>query len=381
MEINRKIVDIVKLKFPNQDFIPLHTPTFGGNEKKYLNDCIDSTFVSSVGKFVNDFEKSIASYTGAKYAIATVNGTNALQIALLVAGVKSGDEVITQALSFIATTNAISYCNASPIFVDIDKTNFGMSPEALIAFLTMNAEVKIDGCFNKVTGKKISACVPMHTYGFPCRIDEINQICNEWGIALVEDSAESLGSFYKSKHTGTFGKLGIFSLNGNKTITAGGGGVIITDDESLAKKAKHLTTQAKIPHAWEFNHDNIGYNFRMPNLNAALACAQLEQLEVFIENKRNLTDYYSQQFEGLPIKMISETMGARANQWLNTIIFSDLQTRNNFLKFSNENGVMTRPAWELLNTLPMFDKCQSDKLSNSRWAYERLVNIPSSVRL
>lgn len=381
MEINRKIVDIVKEKFPNQDFIPLHTPTFGGNEKKYLNNCIDSTFVSSVGEFVNDFEKSIASYTGAKYAVATVNGTNALQIALQVAGVKSGEEVITQALSFIATANAICYCNASPIFVDIDKSNFGMSPEALLAFLIMNAEVNKEGCFNRITGKKISACVPMHTYGFPCRIDEINQICNDWGIVLVEDSAESLGSFYKGKHTGTFGKLGIFSLNGNKTITAGGGGVIITDDEWLANKAKHLTTQAKIPHPWEFNHDNIGYNYRMPNLNAALACAQLEQLEGFIENKRNLSDYYSQQFEKLPIKMISEAVGARANQWLNTIIFSDIHARNNFLKFSNGNGVMTRPAWELLNTLLMFKKCQSDSLENSKRLSVRLVNIPSSVRL
>jgi perosamine synthetase len=376
-----KIVNVIKSKFPDKDFIPLHEPTFGGNEKRYLNECIDSTFVSSVGKFVNRFEEEIVEYTGAKYAVATVNGTNALQIALVVAGVERGDEVITQALSFIATANAISYCGASPIFVDVDKSNFGLSPKALNSFLETNAEIKVNGCFNKTTGNRIAACVPMHTYGFPCRIDEIQQVCIEWNIILVEDSAESLGSFYKGKHTGTFGKLGIFSFNGNKTITSGGGGVIITDDESSATLAKHLTAQAKVPHSWEFRHDHIGYNFRMPNLNAALACAQLEQLELFIEKKRALTDYYAGQFADLPVTMLTEHSEARSNQWLNTLMFATLEDRNKFLKYSNSNGVMTRPAWELLNTLPMFDKCQTDNLSISQWAYQRLVNIPSTVIL
>ena len=269
---------------PNE-FIPLHEPRFVGNEKKYLNDCIDSTFVSSVGEYVKRFEEMLCEITGAKYAIATVNGTNALQIALILSGVQEKDEVITQSLSFIATSNAIAYVGATPHYIDVDKDTMGMSPDSLEKHLSNIAEIKNDACYNKETGNRISACVPMHTFGLPLRIDKIKEICDKYGIALVEDAAESLGSDYKGKHTGTFGDIGILSFNGNKIVTAGGGGAIITDNEELATRAKHLTTTAKIPHQWEYAHDEIGYNFRMPNLNAALVCAQLENLPSFIQSK------------------------------------------------------------------------------------------------
>ena len=320
--------------------------------------------------------------TGAKHAVAIVNGTNALHISLIVAGVKPQDEVITQALSFIATANAITYCNATPIFVDVDKDTLGMSPKALKHFMENNAEVKNDGyCYNKKTGRKIAACVPMHTFGLPCKIDEILTICKQWNIALVEDAAESIGSYYKNKHTGTFGEVGVFSFNGNKTITCGGGGALITDNEQLAKKAKHLTTQAKMSHKWEFNHDEIGYNYRMPNLNAALACAQLEQLSKFVENKRELAQAYRQFFEKMNILFVTEIIEAKANYWLNSIVLEDRNERDEFLTLTNNAGVMTRPAWELMTTLPMFVNCQADELINSKWLVNRLVNIPSSIRI
>jgi perosamine synthetase len=376
------IINFIKSQFQKQDFIPLHEPHFTGNEKKYLNECIDSTFVSSVGKFVDEFEIKLAEYTGAKYAVACVNGTNGLHMALLVAGVKPNEEVITQALSFIATANAISYSGANPVFVDVDKDTLGMSPKALDKFLSENAEKKSDGfSYNKNTGRKIAACVPMHTFGFPCRIDEIAEICTKWNITLIEDAAESIGSSYKQKHTGTFGKMGVFSFNGNKTITCGGGGAIITNDEALAKKAKHLTTQAKVPHAWEFVHDHIGYNYRMPNLNAALAVAQLEQLPYFIENKLQLAEQYNTFFGSLNIPFITAIARARANHWLNVIVLENRTQRDEFLEATNKNGVMTRPVWELTHRLPMFINCQTDGLANSIWLADRLVNIPSSVRL
>jgi len=259
------VVDFIRSVYKTDSFIPLHEPRFSGNEKKYLNECIDSTFVSSVGKFVDEFENKIASYTGAKYAIATSNGTSALHISLLISGVESGDEVITQPLTFVATCNAISYCNASPVFIDVDKDTMGMSPIALESFLKANTTVKNQQCVNKSTGSIIKACIPMHTFGHPCRIEEIQKICKEWHIILVEDSAESLGSFYNNQHTGTFGELGVISFNGNKVITSGGGGCILTNNEDLAKKAKHITTTAKEPHKWEYTHDMVGYNYRMPN--------------------------------------------------------------------------------------------------------------------
>lgn len=380
-QTNDIIAFIRKVFNQPEGFVPLHAPHFGGNEKKYLNDTIDSTFVSSVGAFVNRFEEEIAKYTGAKYAVACVNGTNALHIALLVNDVLPNDEVLSQALTFIATANAISYANAVPVFIDVDKDALGMSPKALQTFLENNAEKKQDGfTYNKTSGRRIKACVPMHTFGLPLRIDEIATICNEWNIALVEDAAESLGSYYKGVHTGRFGAIGTFSFNGNKTITCGGGGALITDDEAIAKRAKHLTTQAKVPHAWRFMHDEIGYNYRMPNLNAALACAQLEQLDSFLKNKRELANLYKDFFSGTAIQFVEEIENAKANYWLNVVLFESKEAQESFLKTTNGNGVMTRPVWDLMNTLPMFSNCQHDGLENSKWLADRLVNIPSSVR-
>lgn len=380
-QTNDIIAFIRKVFNQPEGFVPLHAPHFGGNEKKYLNDTIDSTFVSSVGAFVNRFEEEIAKYTGAKHAVACVNGTNALHIALLVNDVLPNDEVLSQALTFIATANAISYANAVPVFIDVDKDTLGMSPQALQTFLENNAEKKQDGfTYNKTSGRRIKACVPMHTFGLPLRIDEIATICNEWNIALVEDAAESLGSYYKGVHTGRFGAIGTFSFNGNKTITCGGGGALITDNEAIAKRAKHLTTQAKVPHAWRFMHDEIGYNYRMPNLNAALACAQLEQLDSFLENKRALANLYKVFFSGTAIQFVEEIENAKANYWLNVVLFESKEAQESFLKTTNGNGVMTRPVWDLMNTLPMFSNCQHDGIENSKWLADRLVNIPSSVR-
>lgn len=382
MKNTKEIISFIRQTFKeDKEFIPLHAPTFAGNEKKYLLETIDSTFVSSVGAFVNKFEEDFAKYTGSKYAIACVNGTNALQIALLLNDVKQEDEVLSQALTFIATANAISYVGATSIFIDVDKDTLGMSPTALKNFLIANAEKKADGfTYNKYTGKKISACVPMHTFGLLLRIDEIADICKEWNIALVEDAAESLGSYYKGVHTGNFGSVGTFSFNGNKTITCGGGGALITNDEKLAKRAKHLTTQAKLPHAWRFTHDEVGYNYRMPNLNAALVCAQLEQLDSFLKNKRELAEIYENYFHNSDIQFVKEIEGTKSNYWLNAIVFEDQEKQEAFLKQTNESGIMTRPVWDLMNTLPMFKDCQHDGLENSKWLADRLVNIPSSVR-
>lgn len=375
------IVDFIRETFKTTEFIPLHEPRFSGNEKKYLNDCIDSTFVSSVGKYVDTFEKEFAKTVGSNYAIATVNGTTALHISLILAGVEQDDEVITQPLTFIATANAICYCSAKPVFVDVDLDTMGLSPKSLEAFLQTNCEIKADKCINKTTGKTIKACVPMHTFGHPCRIDEIKAVCDEWHIVLVEDAAESLGSYYKEKHTGTFGKLGAFSFNGNKIITSGGGGVIVTDDEALAKRAKHITTTAKIPHKWEYVHDEIAYNYRLPNLNAALLCAQLEQLNGFLENKRMLAAEYKQFFTAQNIRFIEEPLNTRSNYWLNAVLLDDVKARDGFLEYTNSNGVMTRPIWALMNKLEMFKNCQHDELENALFLEERIVNIPSSVRL
>ena len=375
------VVDFIRSVYKTDSFIPLHEPRFSGNEKKYLNECIDSTFVSSVGKFVDEFENKIASYTGAKYAIATNNGTSALHISLLISGVESGDEVITQPLTFVATCNAISYCNAAPIFIDVDKDTMGMSPVALEAFLKENAIIKDQQCVNKSTGNIIKACVPMHTFGHPCRIDEIQRICKEWHITLVEDAAESLGSFYNNQHTGTFGELGVISFNGNKIITSGGGGCILTNSEELAKKAKHITTTAKEPHKWEYTHDLVGYNYRMPNLNAALIVAQLEQLEGFLKSKRFLAKSYEDFFNDGNIQFVSEPENSKSNYWLNSIILKDKIQRNLFLDETNSQSVMTRPIWTLMNKLPMFKEAQCGDLTNSEWLEERVVNIPSSVVL
>jgi len=361
------------------DFIPLHRPVFEGNERQYLIDCIDSNFVSSVGAKVTEFERKVAEFIGSKYAIATVNGTSALHVAIELAGVKPGDEVISQALTFIATCNAISYAGAKPLFVDVDIDTMGLSPVALKRFLEEHAEKRESGTFNKATGKKISACVPMHTFGLPCRIDEISKICYDWDIALIEDAAESLGSFVGSRHTGIFGSMATLSFNGNKIITTGGGGMIITDDPDLAKQAKHVTTTAKIPHPYEFVHDEIGYNYRMPNLNAALGCAQMERLDEFLMVKAQLADQWNTFFNNSGADFIKAIDGNKANHWLNTIILDTKEDRDKFLKVTNDNNVMTRPIWTLMSKLPMFKDCQTDCLENSLWLESRAVNIPSSV--
>ncbi|MDE5421906.1 LegC family aminotransferase [Ancylomarina sp. DW003] len=382
MQKYKNVVDKIRLIYnePN-DFIPMHAPVFIGNEKKYLEECIDSTFVSSVGKFVDRFEEMMADYTGAKNAVVCVNGTNALQLALLLVGVEREDEIITQALTFIATANAISYCGAHPVFLDVDKETMGLSPGAVENWLQDNAVLKDGACYNKNTGRRIKACVPMHSFGHPVRIDELIAVCEKYYIEIVEDAAESLGSYYKGKHTGTFARVGILSFNGNKTITTGGGGMLLFNDEELAKRAKHLTTQAKIPHVWEFAHDEIGYNYRMPNLNAAIGCAQLEKINKILESKRNIAKAYKEHFSDSTIEYFDEPKECRSNYWLNAILLANKEERDAFLKFTNENGVMTRPIWQLMNRLPMFKDCQTDDLTNSKWFEERVVNIPSSVKL
>lgn len=361
------------------EFIPLHRPTFKGNEKKYLTECIDTNYVSSVGKRVDEFEKKFAKFTGSKYAIATVNGTNALHIAIKLSKVEPGDEIISQALTFVATCNAISYSGATPIFVDVDKDTMGMSPRALKIFLQKNAEKHSKETFNKKTGKKIAACVPMHTFGFPCRIKEITDICADWNIVLIEDAAESLGSYVGKKHTGTFSSIASFSFNGNKILTTGGGGMLITDNITLAKKAKHITSTAKIPHAYEYIHDEIGYNYRMPNLNAALGCAQMEYLNEFLLKKKKLANHWQKFFKKRKIKFITPIKNTEANYWLNTLVLATRKEREKFLKYTNKNGVMTRPVWKLMTELNMFQDCQNDGLKNSLWLQDRVVNIPSSV--
>lgn len=373
-------LSFIQQLYPNQDFIALHEPKFFGNEKKYLNECIDSTYVSSIGKFVNKFEDMLAQYTKSKYAIATVNGTSALHIALKLVGTDKESEVITQALSFVATCNAINYCNASPIFLDVDRDSLGLSPKNLLHFLQENTIIKNDICYSKISGKKITAVIPMHTFGHPCAIEEIAKICEEFHIALVEDAAEGLGSFYNNKHLGTFGKLGILSFNGNKTITSGNGGMILTDDETLAKRAKHLTTTAKLVHPYHYEHDEIGYNYRLSNINAALGCAQMENLEKILENKRDLASLYADFFNSQNIKFIHEAKNAHSNYWLNTIELKDELQRDEFLHVSNQANIMTRPIWKLLNTLEMFQNAYCDDLSNSKYFEKRLVNIPSGMR-
>ena len=376
-----EFIDFVREVYGTKKNILLHEPKFIGNEKKYLNQSIDRTFVSTVGKFVDEFEEKIAKYVGAKHAIATTNGTSALHVSLILAGVKKNNEVITQPLNFVASSNAISYCNAEPIFIDVDRDTMGLSPSALKSFLNKNTTVKNKQCFNNKTKKVIKACVPMHSYGHPCRIDEIKQICDEYHIFLIEDAAESVGSFYKNRHTGTFGHLGVMSFNGNKIITAGGGGCIVTNDKVLAEKAKHLSTTAKVPHKWDFNHDMVGYNYRMPDINAALLLAQLENLNDFINNKRNLANKYEGFFKDRDCDFFKEPKNSKSNYWLNSIILKDKHQKDKFLEGTNSKGVMTRPIWTLMNKLPMFKDAQCDDLKNSKWFDKRVVNIPSSTTL
>jgi aminotransferase in exopolysaccharide biosynthesis len=373
-------IAFIKELFDSKEFIPLHVPIFLGKEKEYVNQTIDSTFVSSVGAFVDQFEHSMAQISNTQKAVAVVNGTVGLQVALRLAGVSSGDEVITQALTFVATANAIAYNNAHPLFIDVDLDTMGLSPQAVEAFLTEFGETREKGCYNKKTGRKIAACVPMHTFGFPVHLDELIAVCSKWNIPIVEDAAESLGSEYKGKPTGSFGRLGVFSFNGNKIVTCGGGGAIVTNDLSLGEKGKYLTTTAKIPHPYEYVHDELGHNYRMPNLNAALACAQLEQLDHFVANKRATALVYDAFFKTKGIKFRNENTDTNANYWLMCVELENKKDRELFLKETNDNKVMTRPIWQLMFRLPMYADCQRDEQINALFLEERIVNIPSSVR-
>ena len=375
-----EIIDFVKNQFQSKDFIPLHEPNFSGNEKKYVLDTIDSTFVSSVGAYVDKFELMLAKLSKTKKAVAVVNGTSGLQVALRLSGVESGDEVLTQALTFIATINAIIYNGASPVFIDVDIDTMGLSPNAVENFLEEFGELRDGICFNKKTNKKIAACMPMHTFGFPVHLDELMEVCNKWNIPIVEDAAESIGSEYKGMPTGSFGKLGVFSFNGNKIVTSGGGGAIVTNNIELGTKAKHLTTTAKVPHPYEYVHDEIGYNFRMPNLNAALACAQLEQLDSFIKNKRSLALEYNTFFKTKGINFRTELPNTKANYWLMCLQLENKFERDIFLRETNENKVMTRPIWQLIFKSSKYSNFQRDTQVNAIYLEERIVNIPSSVR-
>jgi perosamine synthetase len=360
-------------------FVPLHRPVFEGRERQYLVHCIDSNFVSSVGARVNEFEERIAAFTGSRFAIATVNGTTALHTALLLIGVQPGDEVLSQALTFVATCNAISYIGARPVFIDVDEDTLGMSPEALHRWLRANVRFEAGRAVNRTTGARLAACVPMHTFGLPLRIVEIAAICTEFGIPLVEDAAESLGSYVGKQHTGTFGQFATYSFNGNKVITTGGGGMITTDDPDLARRAKHLTTTAKLSHAWDFVHDEVGFNYRMPNLNAALGCAQIDNLPLILTIKAEVAGRYRDFCHANGLRFIDAPEGTTPNWWLNAIVLSDRSERDAFLAYTNARNTMTRPIWRLMSELEMFAGCQNDGLAMSRWLADRVVNLPSSV--
>ena len=375
-----EFIDLVRHVFSTDERIPLHAPCFRGKEKEYVIETIESTYVSSVGEYVDLFEKCISDYTGAAFAVATVSGTAALHIALILSGVRSGDEVITTPLTFVATCNAIRYCGADPVFVDVERESLGMCPQSLEKYLVNNAEVRDDGlCWNRNSGKIIRVCLPIHNLGHPAKVREIFGICNRNKIEVVEDAAESLGSFSNGIHSGRIGSTAILSFNGNKVITTGGGGALITDDENLAIKAKHLTTTAKQAHPWFFLHDQVGYNYRLPNINAALGCAQIEQISNFVMSKRELASLYHEWFIDRGIEFVLEPQDAISNYWLNAIILENRSERDNFLEFTNNQEVMTRAMWTPMHTLPMFNKCQRTSLDVAESIEARLVNIPSSV--
>lgn len=364
--------------------VALHEPCFGGNEWAYVKECIDTGWVSSVGSYVDRFEKDLADITGVRRAVATVNGTAALHISCLLAGVEPGDEVLTPALTFIATTNAVSYCGAIPHFVDSELRTLGMDPVALADYLQVVADVRTEGCYNKKTGRRIRAAVPMHTFGHPIDIDAMVEVCERFKIVLVEDAAESLGSFYKGRHTGQWGKVSALSFNGNKIVTTGGGGAILTNDEELGALAKHLTTTAKVPHRWEFNHDRIGFNYRMPNINAAMGCAQLEQLSGFVAQKRKLTQRYIDEFENVSgVSIFREQEFASSNYWLNVMLLDPecSNSRDLLLEKLNQNRFQSRPVWTLMYRLPMYSQCPRMDCPVAEGISDRLINIPSSVCL
>lgn len=376
------LFDFIETHYPKNDagVIPLHEPVLDGNEKKYLMDCIDTTFVSTVGAYVTEFEKYLKNITGAKHAIAMATGTSALHIAMIVTGVEEDTEVLTQPLTFIATCNAIKYVGADPVFIDVDDVSMGMCPLALQRFINEDAMQKEGGLYNKKTGKKISACLPMHVFGHGCQIDEIKKICDSYNIPLIEDAAEAIGSMYQGQHLGTFGIVGTLSFNGNKTITCGGGGALITNDDEIANKVRHLSTTARVQDAYEFTHDQVGYNYRLTNVNAAIGCAQLERLEEFVSIKRNMANKYAEFFDGLnQYQYMCEPSHADSNYWFNTVMLNNKTERDEFLNLANARNIQCRPVWKLMTDLPMFKNCQHDGIKQAINLYERLVNLPSSA--
>lgn len=377
--MNQQLIELIRDIYRSNEFIPLHAPTFGGNERDYVLQTIESTFVSSVGQFVDQFEQQIQAYTGSTRAVATVNGTAALHAALYLAGVKQGDLVLTQALTFVATCNALYHLGAHPIFIDIDRSSLGLCPEAMSEWLTENAEIDDSGqCRHKESRALIKAAMPMHTFGHPAKLDELITVCEQWHITLIEDAAESLGSFYKGQHTGTLGQFGALSFNGNKVITTGGGGMLFCRDEKEGEHAKHITTTAKRAHPYEFFHDEPGFNYRLPNINAALGCAQIEALPAMLENKRQLATRYASFFKNSNYVFVEEPEYACSNYWLNAVICEDKKSRDELLKSTNKQGVMTRPVWTLMHRLPMFANALRGDLIKSEWVESRLVNLPSS---
>ena len=379
-----KLLDALHKVLPAEESYPLHEPLFCGHENKYVQECIDTGWVSSVGKFVDRFEADLAAYTGVKRAVAVVNGTAALHVCLILSGVQPNDEVLIPALTFIATANAVTYCHAIPHFVDSAYDTLGIDPDAIDAYLAEIGEIRADGCFNKKTGRRIRAVVPMHTFGHPVDMDKMIAVCEKYQLALIEDAAESIGSFYKGKHTGNFGHIAAMSFNGNKTITTGGGGAVLTNDEEFGKLAKHITTQAKIPHRWAYAHDRIGYNYRMPNINAALGCAQLEKLPEYVEKKRRLAEKYREALDGIPgVSFFVEPELAKSNYWLNAILLDEevANERDHVLETLNDAGIGSRPIWELMYTMPMFADCPRMDCKVAEDIGCRLINLPSSVRL
>ncbi len=381
MEIFEIIINFIKELYPQSSFIPLHAPVFIGNEKKYLSDCIDSTYVSYVGEYVSKAENKLSEVTGSKYVVTTASGTSALHIALLVAGVKANTEVITTPLTFVGTCNAILHCNACPVFIDIERSSLGLDPAKLDEFLKRKTVYRNNNLYNRITGRQIKAILPVHVFGHPAKIKEIVKIADQYNLPVIEDAAEAIGSLYNSKHCGTFGKAGILSFNGNKVVTAGGGGAILTDDEKFAEKAKHIISTAKIPHKYYFFHDELGYNYRMPALNAAVLLAQLENLEKFIYEKREIAKKYKEFFAKLNIEYLEEPINARSNYWLNTILLKNEQERDAFLEYSHQNQVQTRAIWNLMPTLPYINDYYSEDISTAINIQKRGVNLPSGVRI
>ncbi len=373
------LIKFIRCLYKTNDSIPLHAPRFNGHEKQYVNNAIESTFVSSVGEYVDQFEERIKTYTGTAKAVSTVNGTAALHTSFYMAGIKPGDLVVTQALTFVATCNALHHMGAEPIFVDVSLDTLGLCPKATEEYLEENAILNAsDQCVHKETGRHIKAVVPMHTFGHPVELDELICICKKWNLSLIEDAAESLGSYYKGKHTGTMGEFGVLSFNGNKIITTGGGGIVLCSLEGAGERAKHITTTAKKPHPYKFFHDEAGFNYRMPNLNAALGCAQIEVLPEYIQQKRAIASKYKEFFKDSEIQFFQEPKYCESNYWLNAVICPDKESRTELLKSTNRKGVMTRPIWTLMHRLPMYENANKGSLTNSEFLENRVVSLPSS---